>query len=126
MKLWLTVNMPKAAKQPKVRKADLLTGALASPLNGHCWKPFGKGILCTKCQHSLKLHHALATIESGLTLACTGLQGIGNVEEAKVHFTHTLTCITPGKKQCVLCNGVKLGRGKVSQILAKPCRPRKV
>ena len=122
MKLWLTVNLPKAAKQPKVRKADLLTGAIANPLNG-CWKPFGKGIMCTKRQRGLKSHNALATIESGLAL---GLQGVGKVEEAKVHFTHTLTCITPGKRQRVQCEGVKFGRGKVSQKLAKPWRPRKV
>ena len=68
-----------------------------------------------ECQHCLKPHHALATIESGLALACTGLQGIGNVEEAKVHFTHTLTFIAPGKRQCVQCE-----RGQVWQGQGQP------
>ena len=34
--------------------------------------------------------------------------------------THTLTCIKPGKQQCVLRAAVKFGRGKVSQKLARP------
>ena len=37
----------------------------------------------------------------------------------------TLTCTKSGMKQCVLCKAVKFGRGKVSQKLARPCKPRR-
>ena len=85
--LRLTVNLPKAAKQQRPRKADFLTPAV---LNGHRAKPFGKGILWVSCQQSLKPIHAIAAIESGVSLSCTGLQARGDRAEARAHFTHTL------------------------------------
>lgn len=110
----------------RLRKVDLLTQAVDSPLNGHKWKSFGKGILCINCQHCLKPPHAIAASESGFSLTCTGLQGKGDQAESRVHFTHTLTCVQPGNKVCCHCNGAKIVRGQVSQKLARPCRPRKV
>ena len=37
---------------------------------------------------SFPMCHALATVESGLTLACTGLKGAGELAEARVHHAH--------------------------------------